>query len=40
MRLKALFQLSGRKYYNPKEIGFEKKLKSIIEKIESIRNKK
>ncbi|HNZ25657.1 MAG TPA: replication-associated recombination protein A [Spirochaetota bacterium] len=33
-------ELSGRKYYNPKEIGFEKKLKSIIEKIESIRNKK
>ncbi|HOF00165.1 MAG TPA: replication-associated recombination protein A [Spirochaetota bacterium] len=33
-------ELSGRKYYNPKEIGFEKKLKSIIEKIESIRNRK
>lgn len=32
-------ELSGRKYYNPKEIGFEKKLKTIIEKIESLRNK-
>lgn len=32
-------ELSGRKYYNPKEIGFEKKLKTIIEKIESLRSK-
>lgn len=31
-------ELSGRKYYNPKEIGLEKKLKAIMEKIESIRN--
>ena len=33
-------ELSGRKYYNPKEIGFEKKLKTIMQKIESIRNNK